>query len=901
VKGAVLPALVRCPLCQKKQLRIYHDPVFDGQWGSCRNCGFHGDMIELAGSAWKLNVRATCRRLDQAGYDLASEMPLTDAIEVYERKFIAVRETAAKFWEGCQKHFAAGVDSQLRHLQQRIGAGNSNLGQLWADHGGEVLGSCHYLEPDTVFNNRGEYRLRTGAGRAGSKYFKGRGWDNCLVVPFWRLPDRLGGFLFIGRDLDPEKDFVYIPVKEGGYGELTSNRKFDAGVGMLPSVFAKPNPKLGNTLVVTNDVLTAVRLQIRHLKSHAALLPIVCTYDNGLNIRTSDKIWSLTSRDKITFWSPRPDMQIISDACQAKARFADYDVPLTEMRGDWGVLRHHPPHEWLHIVNNHSKRWDVALRRLLTGMSEHETEEIILNLELTGPGLRDFISGSKDQLREMLNNIYTARSRARQVRYDKLTVTEEADGWHVQGAHISSASIRIEQLLQARSGRNYYRGVILFNGEEVAFTERTDSVKHNMLKWARDYLEMAGHPGMTYVNAWDTRAINIALQFHTPQVVTGVDAVGWDVDRSQFNFPKFAIKVGGEVLSDYACLFTDKGVPGRSLDPPAALSKKEIRTLGERDEETAIFWATVGCVASNVLAPAIHCDTVGLILDGAGAQTIGAAAAAALGCPEYGSTEYHMANPRRLSRLGDQVGQHHWPYILRLGKSPDLSAIESWLAADEARQAIISLPWAAARAMGIRGWNVLRYERKLGSMQLMTAAARRVLPAYLADLCSRQLFIDNVSANHTENVLRDVAGWFTEQCGGDGQAVLDSLTLLELPGKYPAYQHFLDVVFRFIHDGRIQLVRKTFENEPDGESVVYHVENEAVVWIPEDRVVDTMEKLASVPPTILAIKRDLDAAGGLIGQRTYGDKRGWLVDEAWWTREHATWKTRTAKIGGPIL
>lgn len=893
--------MVRCPLCQKKLLRIYHDPVYEGQWASCRNCGFHGDMIELAARYWKLSIPATADKLESLGFDLSSEMPLQEALQVYETQFLGVRRKVNAFWLQCQKHFAAAGDAKLRNMQRQLGVGSNNLGKLWLDHGGEILGSCHWLTADTIFNNQGVHRFTKGVARVGSQRFTGKNWDNLLIIPYWRLPGRLAGFLCVGRDMKPEKDFVYIPVQEGGSGIFIGGRTADAGVAMMPAIFDKPNPKLRGMLIVTNDPLMATRLQLRHLKSNVSLLPMVVTYDNGLNISTDKRLWDWVPQERVTFWSPRPNLEIIAQAHEAKANFANYHLPLAEINASWGIMRHHLPHEWISVVDGHSNPWETALRRMMEDMNENEVEELILSLDLTGPALREFTENSMEPLRGVLCNIYTSKARARQVRYDKHIVTEEANGWIVKGVQISSAVVRIEQLLQARSGRNYYRGVILFNEHEIPFTERTETVKTGILQWARDYLEMAGYPGMTYVTSWDKKAINVALSFHMPQVVTGVDAVGWDVDRSQFNFPKFAIKIGGEVLNDYACLFNDKHVPGRLLDPPATLSKKEVQQLSNRDEETAVIWGTIGCVAANVLAPAIHCNTAGLIFDGSGAQTIGNATAAALGCPEHGATDYTISNCKRINRLVNQIGQHHWPYLLRTSRVVELGPIETWLSSETARQSILNLPWAAARIMGIRGWNILRCERKLGATQVRAAVIGRVLPAYLADLCERQLFIDNLSESHVENVIRDMSHWFSDHCNGDSLTVLDSLQLLELPDTYPAYKHFMDAVFRFINDGRIALVRRNFVNLPDGESIVCDVSGEPVVWLPEDRVVDTIEKLASVPPSIMSVKRSLNAAGGLIGQRTYNDKRGWLVDETWWTKEHAEWKARTALIGGPIL
>lgn len=847
-------------------------------------------MIELAASKWKLTLLNTCRKIEDFGFELAVDQPLPDAVRLYDDQFVQIRQRAAAFWRDCQRHFASGADAQLRAMQNRLGV-TGNLGAQWLSHGGELLGSCHWLTADKQFGepNRydGEKRVR------GSTLFKGRGWDNLLVIPYWRLPGRLAGFLFVGRDMDPERDHVYAPVCESSMKEM---QNFDAGVAMLSAIFGKPHPVLANNLLVFDDPLLALRLQLRHLRSNAGLLPLVAVYDNHDNMRTRSPIWGLTARDRITFWSQHGATHVIKHAHEARARVSTYTMTSTELQSPAGVLPHHQPHEWLYLIQRAARRWDSAMRLLMHGLSEHEIEELVLDVGLTGPDLREFTEASGEPLRTTLLNIHTARSRARQVRYAQHVVTEEADGWYVRGCRISSAIVRIEQLLQTRAGRNYYRGVILFNGHTVPFTERTDQIKSNLLRWASNYLDMAGHAGMTFVNAWDAKAINIALLFHTPQVITGVDAVGWDPARSQFNFPKFAIQIGGNVLHDYACLFTDKYIPGRELEPPASLSKREIQQLSEMNDETAICWGTAACVAANILAPAVHFDTRGLVLDGAGAQALGAAVATALGCPNYDHIE-PMGAARKIARLGDQIGQHHWPFVLRLGRMPDLTDIESWLASDTARQAILNVSWGAARELGIRGWNVLRQERKLGSLQLAPATLARVLPGYLLNLCRRQLFIDNRTGDYTEDVLRDVAEWFDGQCGGNGAAVLRALTILETPVNCPAYRHFMDVVFRFITEGVLRLVRKDFDNEIDGNHVVCTTGDSPTVWVPEKPVVDELERRASVPPTILAVERSLREAGGLISQCTYGDKRGWLVSEPWWSSEYLLWRNKAEQMG----
>lgn len=900
VKGLPLPGLVQCPLCQKLKLRIYHDPVFEGQWSFCESCDFHGDMIELASACWKLNIEATCRRLEESGFDLSTDLPFDRAIRHYEQNFVNVRKDADKFWKECQDYFAAAESPQLRGLQKRVGTDTSTLGNMWKHYGGEILGANHYSALDFKFHPGLNGRETSTQG---SRLFKGKGWGEVLVIPFWRLPGRLTGFLCLGRKLDPETDFVYVPVREGSvytYRFEFSQNSQDAGIGMLPAVFARQHEALGNTLTVTNDPKTALRLQLRHMKSTQTLLPLVLTYTNHSAIITNTRTLKWIPKQKVVFWSPRIDMSMMKQAYRAKAKFSLYELPESEIDGRTTHMRHHAPHEWLHIINGRSKWWYSSLRLLMQTMDENEIDQTITNLEINGPDLRAFMAGCSPELREKLEGIEKARTIARQVQYDDKTITEEPDGWYVNGSCISSAIIRIEQMLQAKD-TNYYRGFIRFNGVDVPFTEQTDTLRHRLLRWANSYLEINGHAGMTYVTSWDTKAINVALLFCKPQVVTGVDSIGWDASRSQFNFPRFSLRIGGEILEDYACLFNDPKLPARELHPPMSLSRKEIQTLGEHNEETALLWGTAAAIAANVIAPAIHSDKQGLILNGAGALTIGRAAMAGLGCPIYPDQEYQTNSRKMIARYQQQTERHGWPFFLDLGANPHLTCIEDWLVGSNVRQAIVPLPWGSARIMGIRGWNILRCERKLGSMQTPQRTVSRILPGYLHHLCSNHLFVNNVSESHVENVVRDMANWFTIQCGGNGLAVLDALHYFELPETFPAYLHFMDVVFRFIHDGKLTLERRNFENEHDGESVVYEVDNEPAVWIPEAKVVDLLEKLCFATPAVLAITRSLEAAGSLVGQRTYQDKRGWLVAEAWWTKQHIEWKKRTAQIGGPTL
>lgn len=887
----MLPAVVNCPLCTKRRLRIYQDSIIGGQWTHCRGCNFSGDVIELAAAAWKLSIRATIKRLDVQGVDVSLGVPLDQSITYYEQEILEPRRRMRDFWELCKQNYANADTAELRDLQRKLGT-NVNLVSLWPDPRKQVLGASTVRELEKWNYPKQAKNDEMPTPRGGYKRFVGARWGSLLVIPYWSLPGRLSGFLCIGRKVDPLKDFVFIQCWEN----VNCGIKPEAGLGMLPALQQPRHPALGRDVVVTDDALLAMKLQVRNAKSSGQLLPIVATWHNPGYTSTSLRMWDWISTDRLVFWSPEPSLNLINHARAVNARVSLYQIPeriFTDNR-----LHEYAPHEWLGMINRQAKPWSMALRELLSKMDETEIEEAVLNLDITGPVLREFIAQTDGELAETLQNIYASQSRIRQVRFGRYTVMEEADGWRTTDEQISSCIVRIEQLLKARSGRNYYRGVILFRGAEVPFTEKTETIKNGLLEWAQGYLENAGYAGMHYLNAWSKRALNLAMMFHTPQAVTGVDVVGWDVDRSQFNFPDFAIRVGGEVLDDYACLYTDQMVPGRNLSPPAPLTRKEVKLLSERNEETSIFWAVTAHVLANVLAPAMHCKTRGLVLDGPGAQSLGTASAIQLGCAEYGDLLTSRAEPaRRASQIQSLVGQHNWPYILSLPKHPDLAGVESWLLHDSANNSILSLSPAAARVLGIRGWNVIRQERKLGTIHAIASAARHVLPAYLAELCSRRLYINHSTNSHTENVLRDLAHWFGERYDGDQLAVLDGADLFDLGETTPPYVHFLDAVFQFIATKRLGHNRKGFETNP-GQDVVYEDGDNPVVWIPEQRVVQRIEEEASLTPNLIAVTQSLEDAGGLVSRCSYADKPGWLIADSWWSQERAKWQSRKRTFGG---
>jgi hypothetical protein len=363
-------------------------------------------------------------------------------------------------------------------------------------------------------------------------------------------------------------------------------------------------------------------------------------------------------------------------------------------------------------------------------------------------------------------------------------------------------------------------------------------------------------------------------------VIHGADVVGWDSSRRQFNFPKFAIRLPGEVINDHVCLFTDPHVPGQHLIRPESLGQVTIQTLSAHNEETQIFWATAACVINNVLAPALNFVPRGILLEGAGAQVIGAASAVRLGC-----NEFEVASTTAVQQFMQNHGSHHWPTLFQFTKTPTWNTLDAWLSTGVTHRVIFKTPSPTANVLGVRQqWNIITCHRKLGSMQLVRDVAARILPAYVHDLCGRRLWVPQKNDDETDNILADMANWFHRR-GGDPVAVLRAKEILRVPGRPTSDVYFMELL-RYLHqERRITKMRAGFDNI--GSQLPKIIDNRETnqIWIPQRSVIDLAEATASIPLDLLLVTQALEQRGCLQAEVEHNDKMGWVVDADWFNKQ----------------
>ena len=296
------------------------------------------------------------------------------------------------------------------------------------------------------------------------------------------------------------------------------------------------------------------------------------------------------------------------------------------------TLCHRQPLDWLRMIKKHAKPWRVATYHALRQGNQSSTEATLREMQFSPTEMRDFVNGCPLDLREHVAECSPYRVSERKVVIAGKTVVEKDAGWFLEktGERISSAPIRIEEVLNTSAGRGYYRGRVRLEGEEKPFTVPvTDVDRRGLLHCVRDELRAAGAGVLSFQDQWSRRAAQIALDLSKPTLLTTCDRIGWHPDRRRFIFPRFSIAYGGGVAFDQLPLLREANVPGRDLDAPGCLMPWERDALtpaivrrAASESQPATVWVPKGAMnrlLSELGAPALDLPAIGESLKEEGA------------------------------------------------------------------------------------------------------------------------------------------------------------------------------------------------------------------------------------------------------------------------------------------
>ena len=469
VTDHALPASTVCPTCHKSNLTVYQDSITGGGWHHCFDCGQSGDLIELASYAWKITPKATLVKLVEGGFPLPSDKVTDDSVDGYIERYIERRHKTNSIWEDARNYLVGGNTPSLNYLKAHFRL-NTALSQQRMSQG-----------PAKLFGALPRKQVEQFCGRTNkNRIFRGKGWQDVVVIPFYDLPDRICGFEFIGRSGNPE-DRIVRAVNQ--YSPRFPREIGLAGLPLIPL----QSSVLGNTVIAVPDAMILLRFQMRQFHTSLVPLPVVAWHDDPKH--STDSAWVSLKGRKVVFWAPNIDAATVHKAKQLNAWISTAGPKPGSTWTDWyGYIGENSALDLARLLDRTAKPWAEAVAKAAEGWNDGTVAALLSDLELRGCNVHEVAEACSLQTKTAIKIRGTRCVDLFGARF----IERESSGWYSRRTEggkerlITDAILRIEEIVSGDD--TYYCGKVIYRGEEYPFVERQRVVEKHTSRWIRDLL-----------------------------------------------------------------------------------------------------------------------------------------------------------------------------------------------------------------------------------------------------------------------------------------------------------------------------------------------------------------------------------------------------------------------------
>jgi hypothetical protein len=370
VPSTTLPIRTTCPLCQGHRFNIYEDNTSHGSWHYCFDCSRAGDMIELCAAVWNCSVGVAIRRLHRKGLTIPDKVRNAENINRYIVNYTQVREQLRVFWEQCRQNTALPLSEYMGQLMSRLYLTNNIPTERWKNGPNQVIGMTSRRTVEQLFNP-GDYRVGKGPGMT----FRGGNWKELLTIAFNDLPERICGFLFIGRQ-GRQSDRVFRLPKM--IGRQKAGERHEAGLAGLWTV-EESKAAFREYVVAMGDAYLAARLQLRNFSTSDRPLPLVAYHDGPKALTKT--AWRSIERRKIIIWGWQMTPSLVHQAIICDGLIALSGLVTVNKDTIDHYLRHDEPRILMQRIIKKALPWREALVVWAKVNSLAAIEELLLGLE----------------------------------------------------------------------------------------------------------------------------------------------------------------------------------------------------------------------------------------------------------------------------------------------------------------------------------------------------------------------------------------------------------------------------------------------------------------------------------------------------------------------------------------
>tara|TARA_B100000745_G_scaffold300569_1_gene255404 strand:+ start:2651 stop:4906 length:2256 start_codon:yes stop_codon:yes gene_type:complete len=619
----VFPVQTLCPLCEGA-LSIYKDNKSGEEWAYCLDCQWSSSALQLAAHLWNVPLSVAVERLAELHNTSVTE----SEIQTYIKRCVLTHEKANKLWNKAQNNISRPSPG-LSKLRTHFGL---NIGQLSisriVDGPARLFGIIHVADVKRLWVYGGKNRAYRKA-----EFFKGKGWEDVLVIPYFKAPGNVASILFVGREGKETSDQIFQTYARRGRSSNSSNAS--SGFAGLHSVI---DYDCGH-VILTSDVLANFRIQTRHFLTSVTPLPLVSWYDDPGGVYASN--WGLFSGKRLVFWEWEPKASVLY---QCMTTNADLVINVGPKKYDVRNISHWVRNQksMLDIerqVVREAKPWKKALRNWIRTRDATEGRISTLLLECN-----NLSSKLAEEVRSAIGWERTqAKHYTRSVTINSNTYTDRGGVWYQNSTEkpLFDGNIRVDRVIVRDGCLPEYVGEIFIQDSAMPFRVKGRTrAKLNKAIW--DVIESSGYFSERKAPC-GVGLIQLALAFYKPDIWKGKDILGWDGTGFQLQNCKI---VRGKYEKTPPELFSHQfeGPAGSSYRWRAEVVSSLLQATSL---ESTWAWSIVfGCI-NQILSPVAQHPVSKLVF-------------------EY--DEYHNTAFTRILRLlgvptTTEFWKHNWPAI----------------------------------------------------------------------------------------------------------------------------------------------------------------------------------------------------------------------------------------------
>lgn len=637
----------KCPYCGAHAWTIHQDSRNLEEWHYCSQCKATGSIIAMAAEHLEMTeVEAIHYLADQLEQDIPHS-----AIQTYCRTQDSIRRYQ-KFWEQVKEQIRNPTPEQRAYLQHLGWHPRSSMSRERLLEGpGQLYGLA---DPKYAQKQLNKNSIRAK--------------EPLVVVPFYSKPKQISGFSL----LSPFQEIIINGPNARG-NSLPHEFGF-AGFQFLPQMHS-------DTVVVTSMLRNMGQLQMRHFSSNKNPLPLLSWKPPSLTTR--QKQWTILEGRKIVIWEREPTAIVLHQAlmCNANLTFIGPTTKRTtsEVKGSrWRAWISHDPaiDIWRRIVRS-SRPYEQALRNWARNATPNQKVKLLQDAEQydehTALLVRSVVSQKLSVQVGRTVRVGTHPTRPKGAG-NQTTIIERDGKWYSHSGNIRFPGIvRVTHVVARPSGEKDYVGYLKVDDKKIPFQV---PIAKATMAWLKNHAIEYGEylQEDKYVNIFRNHKsqkfnpFEAAIRFELPEVVNGLDRVGWDGGGFQL--------IGARLVNGVFRQNPEFKLPTDAPGPKQHFCRmrQEVRAaLTRTGVEMTITWAMAIAMCAQVTAPAVELHPFGIWIHRKGYDPFLQALFNRFGIFKGPYTGWKHRWPRRLDKWHQAVARDDSGFfVTRFGSKPDI-------------------------------------------------------------------------------------------------------------------------------------------------------------------------------------------------------------------------------------